>query len=576
MKRDGERTGVIPDSARKKSSHYIYWWLGLIILITFITYSPTLRNGFVWDDSTDVVENQLLRTNDGLRDLWTAHWRDVSLPYYPLTFSTFWVEYHAWGLQPLGYHVVNVLLHVANAILVGILLTRLSVPGAWLAALIFAVHPVQVESVAWIAERKNVLSGCLFFLAFLAYLKFLASAARRWWFYGAALALYLLALLAKTAVVPLPAVLLVVLWWKREKIRREDLVPLAPFFLVGATMGIVTMHFQAALSNTQAPEWHLSIIQRVLLAGRALWFYAGKIIWPHPVMIVYPQWQIDPSMWWQYLYPACALGVILALWLNRAKLGKGPLAAVLCFAVMLGPVLGFLSVGFAESFVMDHWQYLASIGLIALGSACATQLIREKSLGLFAAAIVVAVLCTWSWRHCEAFRSQETLYSEEVTLNPGSWSGHYNLGNAYLRARRLQDAIDQYEQTLQIRPDYEEAEGNLGYALLQSGNVTGAIAHLKHAVEIDPRLAEGCFNLGAALLQSGQIQEATEHLRKAVQLKPEFTEARYMLAAALAKQGHLDEAISQMEKAVQLRPDSDQFRQTLENMRQFRAHSVAR
>jgi lipopolysaccharide biosynthesis regulator YciM/uncharacterized membrane protein YfcA len=411
-------------------------------------------------------------------------------------------------------------------------------------------------------------------LAFLAYLRFLFFPTSRWQFYGAAIGLYFCALLSKTAVVPLPAVLLVVLWWKRGRISREDLASLAPFFVMGAIMGILTMHFQAALLNTHSPEWHLSPIQRILLAGRALWFYAGKIIWPHPVMIVYPQWHIDPAAWWQYFYPLGVLGVILTLWFYRARIGKGPLAAVLCFAIMLGPVLGFLSVGFAESFVMDHWQYLASVGFIALLAACATQLVREKSMRPFATTIVVAVLCAWSWHHCEAFRSQETLYGEEVVLNPRSWTAYYNLGNVYLRSGRLQDAISQYQQALQIRPDYEEAQGNLGYALLQSGDITGAIAHLKRALQIDPDLAEGYFNLGVALLKSGQAKEATEHLQKAVQLKPGFAEAHYMLAAALAKQGWLDEAISQVQIALQLQPDSDQFRQALEKMQQFRAHST--
>ncbi len=588
-----------------------YIWVGLIILITFITYSPTLHNGFVWDDFQDVVDNQLLHTSAGLQALWTAQWRDTPLQYYPLTFTTFWMEYHVWGLHPLGYHMINVLLHTANAILVGLLLSRLSVPGAWLAALIFAVHPVQVESVAWITERKNVLSGFLFLLAFLAYLRFLRCPARRWWFYGLAIALYLCALLGKSAVVPLPAVLLVVLWWKREKITREDLASLVPFFLLGTLMGILTMHFEAAFSNTQSPEWHPSLIQRFLLAGRALWFYAGKIIWPHPVMIIYPLWQINTSAWWQYLYPLGALGATLALWFYRARLGKAPLAAVLFFTLMLAPVLGFISVGFMhDSFVMDHWQYLASIGLIALVVACGTHLVRERALGTCAAAIVVTVLCVWSWHHCEAFRSQETLYGEEVALNPRCWSAYYNLGNVYLRTNRLEDAVEQYERAIQLKPDHEAALNNLAFALLQLGVVNEAVDRLEQVVRIDAKSADAHYNLATALARVGRIQDAIGEYEQVVHLKPDFVEAHYVLGVLfartgrtqqaineflqtlrlrpenanahyavgvlLANEGKPDEAISHLERAVALEPGSEKFRRGLEALQQTKTQTNAR
>lgn len=595
----------------KDSRWQVFLWVGLIVLITFLTYLPTWRNGFVWDDFQDVVDNQLLRTNGGLRDLWTAHWGNPPLQYYPLTFTTFWVDYHLWGLQPLGYHVINVLLHTVNAILVGVLLTRLSVPGAWLAALIFAVHPVQVESVAWITERKNVLSGLFFLLATLAYLRFLQHAAHRWRFYGLTIGLYMCALLSKTATVPLPTVLLVVLWWKREKINRQDLAALAPFFLLGAAMGILTMHFEAAFLNTQSPEWHLSLIQRFLLAGRAVWFYAGKMIWPHPVMIIYPLWQINASAWWQYLYPLGALGAILTLWFYRARLGKAPLAAVLFFTLMLAPILGFVSMDFMhDSFVMDHWQYLASIGLIALVVAGGTRLVRERLERTIAAATVVAVLCIWSWHHCEAFRSQETLYGEEVALNPRCWSAYYNLGNVHLRANRLTDAVAQYEQAIQLKPDHEPALNNLAFALLQLGRANEAVDRLEQVVRISPKSADAHYNLATTLVRVGRIQDAIGECEQVVRLKPDFAEAHYTLGAlsartgqtqqavnefletlrlrpdhanahyavgvVLANEGQRDEALSHLERAMTLEPGSEKFRQALETLQQAKTQMNSR
>lgn len=586
-------------------------WVGLIILITFITYLPTLRNGFVIDDFQDVVDNQLLHTGQGLRDLWTAHWRDYPLQYYPLTFTTFWMEYHLWGLQPLGYHVVNVLLHTVNAILVGLLLTRLSVPGAWLAALIFAVHPVHVESVAWITERKNVLSGFFFLLAFLAYLRFLCRPAHHWRLYGLAIGLYLCALLSKTAVVPLPAVFLVVLWWKREKINRQDLAALMPFFLLGAVMGLLTAHFEAAASITQTSEWHMSPVERFLVAGRALWFYAGKILWPHPVMIIYPHWELNTAVWWQYLFPVSALGVILALWFSRARLGKAPLAAVLYFALMLAPVLGFLTAGYMyHSFVADHFQYLATIGLIALAVASVARLVRQETVRSLAAIVVIAVLCVWSWHHCDAFRSQETLYEEELALNPRSWEAHFNLGNVSLRAGRPQDAIEHFERAIQIKPDHEAVLNNLAFALLQMGMTNEAVDRLEQVVRIDAKSADAHYNLATVLIRVGRIQDAIGEYEQVVHLNPDHAEAHYTLGVlsartgriqeavneflqtlrlrpdhanahyavgvVLANEGQRDEAISHLERAVTLEPGSEKFRQTLETLQQAKTQMNSR
>jgi hypothetical protein len=246
-----------------------------------------------------------------------------------------------WQVHPLGYHLVNVLLHALNAILLLLLLSHLRVPGGWLAALLFALHPVQVESVAWITERKNVLSAFFYLASFLAYLRYydltvdsdqtspgIHPATSKvkdnfWPFYPLSFFLFLCALLSKTVTCSLPAAILLVLWWKRDRICWRDLPPLIPYFVVGAFLGLTTVWLERHHVGAQGAEWALSFVDRVLVAGRALWFYAGKLVWPYELTFIYPRWQIDAGAWWQYLFPLAAVAVIFILWLLRQRLGKG-------------------------------------------------------------------------------------------------------------------------------------------------------------------------------------------------------------------------------------------------------------
>ena len=296
-----------------------------VLGLTLAAYAPALQANYIWDDDDHVTKNPTLRSLDGLRQIWFL---PTALPqYYPAVHTTFWLEYHLWGLHPVGYHLVNVLLHACNALLFWRLLVRLAVPGAWLAAAILAVHPVEVESVAWITERKNVLSLALSLAAILAYLRFSpfemrrrrrsCSAAGRYGWYASALILFAVALLSKTVVASLPAVLLVLAAWKRSRIGRRDVAPLLPFFLLGTCLGLATVWLERMHVGAAGEEWDFTILDRVLMAGRALWFYAAKLAWPQPLAFFYPRWQVDDRVWWQYLFPFASLAVIAALWSSR-------------------------------------------------------------------------------------------------------------------------------------------------------------------------------------------------------------------------------------------------------------------
>lgn len=529
-------------------------WAGLVFAITLVAYLPAMRNGYVWDDRQNVTDNRLLRTVEGLKQTWVDP--SASFQYYPLTYTGFWIEYHLWGLHPLGYHLVNVLLHALNAILLGTLLTRLSVPGAWLAALIFAVHPVHVESVAWVTELKNVLSGLFFLSAFLAYWSYRQRTEYRRMFYALALFLFLLALLGKTSTVSLPIVILAVLWWKQGRVTRRDFLLVIPFILLALPMGLLTTWVERHYVGAEGAGWQLSLVDRLLVAGRVVWFYAGKLLWPHPLMFVYPRWEVNGSVWWQYLFPVAAIAVLLFLWCFRQRLGKAPFVAMLFYAGMVAPVPAFFNLWFMRySYVADHFPYLASMGFIALVAAVFTVALRDRAARIATTIPALAVLGALSWQHCGVFRDDETLWRDTIAKNPACWMAYNNLGALLFDAGKTQEAIGYYEQALRVKPDHAEASYNLGNAYWQQGKRHKAMECYAKALQSSPKNAAAHYNLANALADAGQLQEAVVHYETALQIDPRAPPAHNNLANVLVQMGKLDEAISHYEKALQLKKD---------------------
>ncbi|MBI2827339.1 MAG: tetratricopeptide repeat protein [Planctomycetia bacterium] len=584
-------------AVRAAPSAWPAWLAGAaLVLLTLAAYSASIGNGFIWDDDFYVTDNLTLRSFDGLRRIWVE---PGAVPqYYPLTHTSFWVEYHLWELHAPGYHAVNVALQALAAVLVWRLLVRLSVPGAWLAAAIFAVHPVEVESVAWITERKNVLSLVLALAGMLAYLRFAppeeetplagrAAARPPWRWYALALALFVAALLAKTVTVSLPAVLLVMYWWKRGRIGLVDVAPLVPFFVVGAAMAGVTVWMEKSTVRAVGEDWNLSAIERMLVAGRALWFYAGKLVWPAELNFFYHRWKVDPYQWWQYVFPAAAVAVIVGPWLARRRIGRGPLAAALVFAGVLVPALGFFDVyPFRYSYVADHFQYHASIALIALAAAGgATWYARTRPPPKLAATATVAgvlvALGALTWQRTRDYKDFMTLFQDIVAKDPESWIGHNNLGVVYLNRGHVVQAIPHFEEAIRLRPDYTETYNNLALALADQGEYAEAIERLEEALRLKPddynahnnvawilvtcpeslrdparavamareavRLAPGagaCFStLGVALYRAGDWQGAADALKKSISLRLDEDPTDYLfLAMALSKLGETAEA----------------------------------
>jgi tetratricopeptide (TPR) repeat protein len=516
-----------------------------LIAVTAVAYLPAINGDFVWDDDDHVLNNQTLRSAEGLRYIWLDP--SATPQYYPLVHTSFWVEYQLWGLATTGYHITNIGLHVVGAVLLWRILLFLSVPGAWLIATIFAINPVQVESVAWITERKNVLSGVFYLSAMLAYLHFALepklAGRRRTLLYAAACFLFLFALLSKTVTATLPAALLVLIGWKRGRLRMRDVWPLLPLFAVGVGMGLVTAWIEKYGVGAQGMDWHLSPLDRFLVAGHAIWFYAAKLIWPASLTFIYPRWHLDATDAIQLAYPITAAATLVALWLLRHKIGSGPLVAGLLFVGTLVPALGFFDVfPMRYSFVADHFQYLASIAFIALSVAAGTQLIRKWApvknghVGHIIAIVVIVVLATLTWRQCHVFANQETLWSDTVAKDPTSWMGHTVLGALFGQRGDQVNAERHYREAVRLNPDFGTARLDLGALLANEGRFDEAIPQMREDVRLEPNSLQAYISLGRALLLNGQLQEATYWLRLAMTSWPNDPQARVLLEKALEAQ----------------------------------------
>jgi len=623
------------------------WWWGIILIAaTLIAYAPAYRAGFIWDDPDHVVNNASLRTPEGLANIWFQI--GVTPQYYPLVFSSFWIEYQIVrpapgdALDPTVFHVTNVVLHALGALVLWRILLRLRVPGAWLAATVFALHPIHVESVAWITERKNTLSALMYLLSAWAYLRFsplnhssgndqaprlvrasMASRAndareRRWGWYALSLVFFLAALFSKTVTCSLPAALLLITWWKHGRIRWRDVSPTVPMFIIGLFMGLLTAWFEKTLiwsgppdppltiaqafGNVLSGQWHggvsdyhYTLIERCLIAGRVVWFYASTIVWPFDLAFSYETWGIDARSFAQWLYPASAVLLLFVLWALRRRISRGPLTAALYFGGTLFPAMGFFDVfPFRFSFVADHFQHLASIGLTTLLCAASVTLANRMTattspLRTIAAAIgatVVLLLGALTWAQATTYQSEETIWRDTIEKNPRSWLAQVNLAVLlYNRGLDEQRAIAEPESTidriaagermraffeeslslsrtsLAIKPDLALALVNIGNVRMAQGDRDAAEAEYRAALAIpsnslDISQFNAHNNLANLLAESGRADEAREHFEIAVAGNPRNATYRMGYGLLLARSGDLIGAMEQYRAALRL--DSSQ------------------
>ncbi len=582
--------------------------------------APALRGGWIWDDAAEVAQHPALRDPAGLRKIWFT---PTETDYFPLKSSVQWVEWRIWGNNPAGYHAVSLGLHLLAALLFWRLLRRLVAGawgdwGAWFGALLLVVHPLTVESVAWIAELKNTLSLPFLLLAMLAWVEYEGRAGRlgppgkpltsasysipqvfpagpAGPPYLKAWLLFLAAMLSKTSAVMFPAVLLLYAWWRRGRIGRRDLIATAPFFAVSLGLGLVTLWFQQQHAIRGADLGSRSVLAHLAVAGISPWFYVAKFCWPDPLMPIYPRWE-GFSM--AGLLPGLAAAASIA-WLGakRAAWSRAALFGFGCFLLTAIPILGIFPMAFQRlSWVSDHFVYLPMLGL----AGCVAGALEWRGLrgplvfGL--AALGLGVLAGLGHRQAMIFQSDERFWTEALARNPRAWlahndlglieaesgrteqaiahyralirlnpafpEAHNNLGNALAVLGRQPEAVAEYDEALRLQPDYLDARGNRGSALGQGGQWAAAIADYQEVLRRRPNdrrvqgyLAEMHYRLANSLANADRLAAAVPRYREAVRLNPAYAEAYANLGLALAGLQQNGEAVAQLEQALRIRPD---------------------
>jgi tetratricopeptide (TPR) repeat protein len=536
------------------------WPLSAVFLLLFvavlIAYLPCLTGDFLWDDAGHVT-NPAIQSWSGLLRIWIEP--GVTQQYYPLLHSAFWFEHRLWGDATLGYHLVNILWHAMSASLLVAILRRLAMQGALLAGLLFALHPVAVESVAWISEQKNTLSTVFYLAAALAWLRFEDN--RRPSRYAIATLWFVAALLTKTVTATLPAALLVIAWWRRGSVSwRNDVAPLLPWLGLGLAAGLGTAWFEHTQIGAAGDDFSLDPMERVLLAGRVVWFYLGKLLWPVGLTFFYPRWTIDASIGWQWMFPVATLAVLAAgVWWSRRD--RAPLTAALLFGGTLFPVLGFVNVyPFIFSYVADHFQYLASIGMFSLVAAAATRgfahLAWPRWSGPAIATALLLILGCLTWRQSAQYRDVFSLYESTLARNPSSWVAHLNLGTALDESGQPEESLPHLRRALELKPDFPETLNGLGNVLNRLGRPDEARPLLERAVQIRPRFAAAHNTLGITLMALRQTDAGLAAFQRALEIDPNLTLARVNFGWALANSGRIADAVAQFEHAHRLQPDS--------------------
>ncbi len=524
----------------------------LLVALVLAAYWPALGGQFVWDDELLVQKNPLALGQANLATIWFH--TDFSL-----TSVALWLQWLLWGNNPVGFHVVNVLLHAGGCLLLWRVLKRLAVPGTWLAAALFAVHPVGTASVAWISEMKNTLSLVFCLLSALLYLRANAEpmgVRRETLFYALSLAAFLLALLSKTSTVMLPVALLLCAWWQHGRITRRDLLRTAPFFVIALLLGCATIWFQVQVMKAGDPVQTENFFGRLAAAGRVLWFYLGKILLPLDLSMIYPRWTVAPKNVIAYV-PALLWGGLLATcWSFRSRVwGWATFFALTCFTVLLFPVLGFLSMDYLViSRVSDHFQYLPMIPIIALVAAALARGLSGQFFWSVAVMLVLG-LAAMTFQRAEIISRNDSLWRDTLAKNPESFTAHNNLGCILAAQNKLGDAIPHFEQTLKYNPKNAGAHANLARAFSMQRRFAEAEEHFQAALKLKPASADIQQSCAVALLEQGRVAEALPHLREAVRLEPR-QELRLRFAGLLHQTGNYSESVAQYREALKREPDA--------------------
>ena len=569
-KKQRAHSGVIIKPAPYSGGRMIVLLKALCIAaVTFWIYAPAIHGQWFDDDKLYLSENPLRNDPHHLWKTWLAPGSFIE--YYPITETVQMLQWRLWGMDSVGYVVTNAALHVISALLIWLLLKKLGLRLAWLGGLLFAIHPMNVESVAWISELKNALSLPPFLLAMWAWIRF--EEKEKTGDYWLALGLYLTAMLCKVTVSPFPILILLYAWWKRGRIDFRTVWRSVPFFAISLVLGMTTSlagkWFGAQRSSAAVEVPVGGMLSRAALSGVSGLFYLGRFFWPWAPSPMYPQWKVDPPSLWQFL-PWLILAAALCLcWIKRSGWGRHVLLGLSFFYLFLAPFLGFYNISYMRyTWVMDHFLYVPMIGLIGLVVAGLDKLFVRMPVtygrwGAGAAAFgLLFLLARASHAYAGIFSNQEALYTYTVRLYPDAAAARYNLGRVLLEKGDTAGAISQLEQAVTMHPSNAEARFILGTALMQDNRLPDAAAQFQQTIHLEPRYADAYDNLGAALLMMGRPDKAMTCFRQAIAIC-DYSQPHNDMGNALTGLGRIEEAIAEYRKAVKLDPDVVQLHDNL-------------
>ncbi|MGI9228762.1 MAG: tetratricopeptide repeat protein [Gammaproteobacteria bacterium] len=551
-----------------------------LLLMVLVSFWPAFSAGFVWDDNVFIVKEPRVSTLTGLADIWLRPLGNAEFHYWPILYTSFWLDYQLWGFNPAGFHATNLLLHGANTVLLWRLLLRMNIPGAWLIAAVFALHPLRAEAVVWVIARKDLLATLFYLLAAGCWLRYRERPETAT--YLALLAWYVAGMLSKSVAITLPVVLLVWVWWQRGRIVGRDLAQITPLLLLGLAVGIYDMN----LFNAQAVhDFNYSVAERLIIAGKAVWFYVGKLLWPHPLMFHYPHWDVSPANPLNWLGLLAALTLVAGLWLARHRIGRGPLAGILFFTITILPVLGLVSFGYMKfSFVADRYLYLPGIGLMSVLIAAAVtawQRLSKHHSPLEGAskqakpslvggqALVIILLTTYgtlTFQRAYVYENDIVLFRHIIATNPDAPEAWFNLGTVMMAQKQEQEAaIEAFREAIKQDPTIAKVYINLGSVLMKLERNEEAETAFRRAIELEPKdftqesmplrarheATMAHLNLSNVLLDLKRPQDAETSLRNALALEPDDAIAQQSLASLLHQQGRNQEAMTLLRKLTQ-------------------------
>ena len=548
-------------------------WIAVVALALLAAYWPSLGGGFIWDDDAHVVDNPYLRDLAGLAQIWLP---GHTPQFYPITFSVFWLEYQLWGANPLGYDLVNLALHGANALLVWRLFGLLGLRWAGVLAAAFALHPLHVESVAWAMELKNVLSGFFYLAAGICYVRFddAREAALRagaapppllWRGYAAVLGLFALALLSKSVTATLPAALVLALLYRGGALSLRRLAPLAPMFAIGVGAALFTMLVERDFVGARGTEFAFSTAERLLIAARVLLFYPQQLLAPHPLLFCYPRFQIAGAEFAAFWPVAVALAIGALALLAYRKGWRGAPLALAFYAGSLFPALGLIDFyPMIYSFVADHFAYLPSLGVLAFVVGSGDYLLGNPGLKRALAAALLLALAGLTWHQSANFRDAQTLYRHSIAHNPDGYLCVALVGTELIKQAQLEledgapaAARAHFEEAkgfsslaLALKEDQQPTHFDLAIAHFALGEATAGLAHAERSAELAPNQAQAQWLAARALEATGRRAEAAARYRRVLALEPTRSDAALPLAWLLATSA--DEAVRSPQEALAL------------------------